>query len=256
LVYKYIFSLILIFFISCSEIDRDNILDPKNPSSSRDRILLLEAFVNTNNPLPYNDYALEAIDDLAVDDDIKNHLIILEYHRDTQEFSDPLEVDNTESIYTNYINYGLGRFKGVPDLFLNGAVARVQGASAASNVKDRVKAFATNQLLEDGEYTIEVDFELNGSNIEGKYRIARLGKESSASTFLRMIITYNSGTTGKRTVSRVSTPFSIGAINSGKYIEEDFEIPGVPAGKAEKLVLILSDNLGINILHAIEREIL
>ena len=54
MVYRYIFSLVFLFVISCSEIDRDNILDPKNPSSKRDKVLLLEAFVNTENPAPYN----------------------------------------------------------------------------------------------------------------------------------------------------------------------------------------------------------
>jgi len=258
LVYKYIFSLLIIFLLSCSEIERDNILDPKNPSSHSDKVLLLEAFVNTNNPLDYNTYALNAIDALTLDDDIKNHLIVLEYHRDTQLYSDPLEADsfNTENIYNSYMSYDPERFKGVPDLFLNGAEARVQGASSAGNVSNRVKDFATEQLLENGEYTIEVDFTFSTGNIDGKYRVARLGDKASEPTLLRMMITYNSGVNGKSTVSRVSSPISVAAIDAGDFIEDDFQINNIPAAKAEKLVLVLTDIDGINVLHALERNIL
>jgi len=261
LVYKFIFSLLIVFSLSCSEIDRDNILDPKNPSSKRDRVLVLEAFVNTNNPLPYNNYALNAIETLSNDDDIKDHLIILEYHRDTQEYTDPLKVDslntNAENIYTDYINYDLlHRFKGVPDLFLNGATDRVQGASSSTSVTNRVKNLATEQLLDDGMFTIEADFDLDGSTINGTYRIARLGNQSADEMLLRMLITWDSGAMGKRTVSKVMSPLAVGPISSGKYIEDDFTVPNIPSGRAEKLVFVLTDITGLNILHAIERDIL
>jgi len=257
LAYKLIFSFILLVFLSCSEIERDNILDPKNPDSKRDKVILLEAFLNTNNPLDYNQYALDAIEALALDNDINKRLIFLEYHRDTQQYSDPLIVDpvNMEDLYERYIDYDPDRFKGVPDLFLNGAADRVQGASSASNVVSRVKKLATQQLLKYGEYTIEVDFNLNGSTIDGTYRVARLANQSSEEMQLRMIITYNSGATGKQTVSRLPIPLALDKIDSGDYLEDSFEINNVPAGKAEKLILVLTDESGINVLHAIERKI-
>ena len=259
MVYKYIFSLLLIILVSCKEIDRDNILDPKNPSSKSEKILVLEAFVNTADNLHlFNEYALAAIDELTSDDDLKGHLIVLEYHRDTQQYTDPLEADsfNTEALYNSYLSIDAARFKGVPDLFLNGAEARVQGASNATNVFNRVKDLAIDQLLDDGQYTIEADFELNGETISGTYRIARLGNISSNPMQLRMVITWDSGETCKKTVSRVATPLQISKIDAGKYIESDFTIDGIPAGKAEKLILILTDDSGVNILHALEKEIL
>ena len=52
LVFKYIFSILIIFSTACSEIDRDNILDPKNTSSKRESVVLIEAFINTSSGVP------------------------------------------------------------------------------------------------------------------------------------------------------------------------------------------------------------
>ena len=92
--------------------------------------------------------------------------------------------------------------------------------------------------------------------INGTYRIARLGNESSAEMLLRMLITWNSGDNGKWSVSKALSPVAVDQISSGKYLEKDFSIPNVPAGRAEKLVLVLTDITGLNVLHAIEKDIL
>jgi hypothetical protein len=101
-----------------------------------------------------------------------------------------------------------------------------------------------------------VDFDLNGSTIDGNYRIARLGDQSADEMLLRMLITWDSGDTGQWTVSKVMSPLAVDQIGSGKYIEEEFTIPNVPSGRAEKLILVLTDITGQNVLYAIERDIL
>ena len=73
---------------SCKDIPRDNILDPKNPSSKQDKVLLLEAFVNTSHHTPYNYYVLHAIETLSMDENLKDRLIFIEYHRDAIDSSD------------------------------------------------------------------------------------------------------------------------------------------------------------------------
>jgi hypothetical protein len=72
--------LVSILLISaCEDIPRDNLLDPQNPDSYTSSIILLEAFVNTNNPLPYNLWALEALDEIGGLYGTK--IVIAEYHR-------------------------------------------------------------------------------------------------------------------------------------------------------------------------------
>lgn len=268
MVYKYIFSLIFIFFLSCSEIDRDNILDPKNPDSKTDKVLLLEAFVNTSDSLPssipYNQYALDAIETLKMDDNLSDKLIVVEYHRNVTNpvYDDILTFPEIENWYEQYTTkYDLEeRSKGVPDIFINGAASRVQGASNSDVVENRLRIITTDLLLEDGEYTIEADINQNGNEISGKYRVAKLGKSSSEGTILRIIAVYDAEFTdgidnaGHRTVSYFENN-SIATISSGDYLEEDFQFI-VDNDKVEKLIFVLIDNSGLNVLHAIEKEIL
>ena len=56
-----IFNILIISY--CAEIDRDNLLDPKNSASSRQSVVVLEGFVTVSedeNQPQYNQYALEA----------------------------------------------------------------------------------------------------------------------------------------------------------------------------------------------------
>ncbi len=89
--FKYIkyFSLLLIVLFSCDDIDRDNILDPKNPASERPQIITVEAFVNTNPSAPHslNDTMLLSLD--QIEDEYANRIIVLDYHRNATNYIDP-----------------------------------------------------------------------------------------------------------------------------------------------------------------------
>lgn len=243
--------------------DRDNLLDPKNPDSKSDKVILLEAFVNTNNPLPYNDYALDAIDELELDDNLSGRLIVVEYHRNVSnsDYNDVYTLSGTESWYEHYITVQESKIKGAPDIFINGAYDRVQGASSTNNVVNRVKKYMTNQLIKDSEYTIEADANQNGNEIDGKFRVARLGNKSADEMVLRVITIYNASAidtsaynVGRRAVSYFEDHL-ISEINAGDYIEENFHF-SVSGSKAEKIIFVLMDSNMLNILHAIEKEIL
>ena len=58
---KYIFHLLvfLIILLRCGNLDRDNALDPKNPNSKANRIILIELFVVENTGYEYCNTALE-----------------------------------------------------------------------------------------------------------------------------------------------------------------------------------------------------
>ncbi len=260
LVFKYIFSFLVIISVACTEIDRDNILDPKNSSSKRESVLLLEAFINTSPNVPssytYNYDALEAIDSLA--DIYGDRLIWLEYHWNTSapdKYPDQWTLPLGEILYTKYTTgFDHGRTKGVPDLFVNGAKNRVQGASSVSNVITRVQKFTSELILQTSQFTIEAEFDVISNRIEGKYRIARLGNRRSDDMIMRIIITENNGSKGKRTVTQIEHPKPIDNIDAGEFVENDFSLQIDPQ-KSEKIMFILMDENGDEVFHAIEKEL-
>ena len=134
------FAFILIFAISCEDLKRDNLLDPKNEDGYRKSVVLMEAFVNTNNPYEYNEWSLNAAE--KVRDENRADVVLCEYHRnitlpDTtyiDEYSNP-EFDDLHKIYAEYSETGS---RSVPDVYLNGAENRINGASSQESVYNRI----------------------------------------------------------------------------------------------------------------------
>jgi len=262
LVFKYIFSFLVIISTACSEIERDNILDPKNTSSKRESILLVEAFINTSDGVPssytYNYDALEAIDSLS--DIYDDRFIWLEYHWNTStpdKYTDDLTVTQGEVHYKKYTtDYDPARSKGVPDIFINGAVNRVQGASEVSNVIKRVQDIASELILNNSDYTIEAEFDVLANQVEGTYRIARLGNSRSDKLQMRIISTEDNNDIGKgkRTVQAIAFPESIDRIEAGEFFEKEFNLQ-IEGFNPDKIIFILMDESGFKVLHAIEKEL-
>lgn len=74
----------------------------------------------------------------------------------------------------------------VPDVFINGYLQRVQGASSSSTVRERISKIVGNLVTEKNEYTIEADVRIDGSDIQANCRIARLGNRASDEMLLKM----------------------------------------------------------------------
>ena len=261
LMFRLIFSLILLSCIACSEIDRDNLLDPGNPSSTRENTILVEAFINTSSNIPaqitYNKEALNALEELK--NIYKDRIIVCEYHWNTTNpvYLDPLSLNNSASVYDTYIDAQEKeeeRVKGVPDIFINGALNRVQGASSAQNVVNRAKVFAGNILDKMADYTLEADIVNQGNNINITYRIARLGNQTSDEMRLRILTTYNSGETGTNTVNIIELPIIISQISAGKFKEDKIEIDST-GKQTDRVVLILLDQTASSVLCVLEKEI-
>ncbi|MCK4754801.1 MAG: hypothetical protein KAS58_06175, partial [Calditrichia bacterium] len=80
----------MVILISCKDIPRDNVLDPKNPDSYRAQVISLEAFVNTENDQMYNEYMLSALQTIV--NRYPGKLILLQYHRKAISFPDSLAI--------------------------------------------------------------------------------------------------------------------------------------------------------------------
>jgi len=176
-----------LLLISCKDIPRDNLLDPQNPESYQESIILLEAFVNTNNPYSYNQWALQAIDSIA--DIYGSRVVIAEYHRKTSLYNDSLFNQLFELLYDKYVQNSVSPVKGVPDVFINGTGNRVQGASSVSSVMSRLNAVLADQVILENHYTLQPgEVKINGSEMSASCTIARLGNRSSENLLLKMIL--------------------------------------------------------------------
>ncbi len=214
-----------LFFTACADLDRDNILDPKNASSKRDGRVVAELFTTTGPDVPavynqYNAYALNAIDSLQKD--YGPRFITLVYHRNSSRYKDAQAVPLVEPYYEEYtIHYDSGspgRFKGVPDLFINGPALRVQGASSVHSVIVRAQALINKVLPQSGLFTIESDIEKNGDNITGTLRIAPLGNKESPDLRVRVLLTRDDGLFQRVLV--LGNPVDIGIIKKGAFKEQ------------------------------------
>ena len=91
-------------------------------------------------------------------------------------------------LYEQYINKFDG-LKGVPDVFINGTVDRVKGASAVETAFTRINSALQPLLIENSFFTIEPNVSRNNTNLSISTKIARLGSESISDIRVRATIT-------------------------------------------------------------------
>ncbi len=181
-----VFCFSVVILISCKDIPRDNVLDPKNPDSYRAQVISLEAFVNTDNGQQYNQYMLSALKTIV--ERYPGKLTFAQYHRNVGSFEDSLEIIENENLYEQYVNQFDG-LKGVPDVFINGSVYRVKGASSVEAAIERIDTAIQPLLIENTFFTIEPTVTRSNSKISISTKIARLGSESISDIIVRATVT-------------------------------------------------------------------
>jgi hypothetical protein len=253
--FKY-FSLFLIVLFSCDDIERDNILDPKNPSSARPQIITVEAFVNTNDsiPNPFNDFLLIALDQL--EDKYSDKLTIAEYHRSIlPKYSDDLAINANEILYNTYfqgINSGI---KGVPDVYINGIAARVQGASSIASVLFRLEEALNPFLSQNSYFTIEPSITDDGSNFKISTKLAKLGSTDKENLLIKAIITsVFDDFLHQRVVKEIFRSQKIDKISNGETIE--VTLGEYPMEKMKlKVVFIITSEDELEVYQSIEVDL-
>jgi hypothetical protein len=177
-------AVIILFCSSCEDISRDNILDPKNPASRKDHILVIEAFVNTDEALPpYNFWMLNALHTLK--EKYGGALVICEYHRNLENYHDPYAGRDYDILHDAYTDT-----KGVPDVYINGSAARIQGSSGVENSLIRLEtALQEYDLLNNTSYfTIEPEITRQGAMVGMRVSIARLGSTAARNIAVKAIV--------------------------------------------------------------------
>lgn len=223
--YKFSYNLfiVVLLLMTCKDIPRDNILDPDNPNSYQSSIILIEAFVNTYNPLSYNQWALQALD--SVKEIYGSKILIVEYHRDTDQYTDPYSKPIFEPLYDKYVENSNSKIKGVPDLFINGKDQRVQGASGVNSVITRVNAILSELTIDNNHFTLEpADININGTTIKASCKIARLGKQMAQNLLLKLILIQRVNSLElKRVVTDLKTSNIISQLQAGEITAIKFD---------------------------------
>ena len=149
-IFKY--APLFLFFVltACKDIDRDNILDPKNPDSYRALTTMIEAFVNTENDQFYNQDMIAALN--SIKEQHGDKVVIAHFHRHAGTFMDSLSGQENEILYEKYIDqidtgciYKRTGYQDQGCIFCPGRPAENRGKTPAS--VDRKQLFYDRTIL-------------------------------------------------------------------------------------------------------------
>jgi hypothetical protein len=247
-------ALFIIFFISCGDLDRSNPLDPKNPNSHTAQIVLIEAFVSQVRDEPYSNYALDALENLS--DDYKNSVIVLEYHVNSSIGDDSLA---TEENYKRYKEYEMNESKrAVPDIYISGDFARIQGASSVDAAQDRYLEVLPTAINEVSNFTIEAQATLKAMELQINVSVAQLGKDDAQNVLINGVIVRDYYTKNQRqVVSRFTLLEAISTLEAGTIQTFKFSMQLTPDIINDDLQVIVFGQVGKSgpVLQAVRAEL-
>ena len=257
---KYLFSLLLLLLLAnCSDIPRDNLLDPKNPDGFTDSVILIEAFVNTSSTIPggFSEMAEEGLNE--VQDFYGSQVIIVAYHRDVQTYDDSLNTEASNIRFTELHDaYTDGKSipRAVPDIFINGAGRRVSGASSATSVAEQVR-HKTVDLTDEKNYLsmdVQATF-LQYNEIQVSCRIASLGNKSTKNKKLRLIYLREGQTSGALpAVLDLVMGENMPDISKGGIVKVTFD-SFTFTERPDKIVVAVTSDDGLEIDQAVIKEL-
>ena len=257
---RFIFKLLVLLSLlltACEDIPRDNILDPKNPSGTRPQIISLEAFVNTDTLIPfdYNFQLLEALNQL--ESKYEHQIVILEYHRNVQNYVDPDHSIENEALYTKYVDYAQPDSKGVPDVFINGTTARVQGAyDATGSTKIRLEQAIEPLLIRNSSYAIEPKINKISAGYEISTIIARLGNSSGMNLLVKaVIISQDDNEYQRRVVKLISKSNVITEIEPGEIKEVNFPVYQKTDQNPESIIFFITSDDEVRVYQTLKVDL-
>jgi len=243
---------------ACSDIPRDNLLDPKNKNSIRPQIVAVDVFVNTGNDQQYNQYMLSALNQLQLK--YQDQITIAEYHRNVStnpDFDDSLALSDNELLYDAYTAAFTPFLQGVPDVFLNGRAARVQGASSAATAAVRLEEALQLLLLQNSYFTIEVEtFGRSGSQADLTVQLARLGSEDAQDILLKAVLTEQIDNQFlKRVVRSIRKSDIIPDLSAGEIKTCEFHLDDLEAGAHYDLHFYVTSDDELNVYQSLEMSL-
>ncbi len=219
--YGYIFLCSLFFItVACSDLDRTNPLDPRNPNSKRAETVLIESFVNQSGGDVIAS-SIEAFERLLTEYG-KESFIYLEHHVEKTSGTDPWALDASLSRYLLLVPQT--DEQAIPDVMFNGSKARVQGASDAEAAYQRYKVTLEAELARETTFTIEQQVAISANQINVSADIAKLGNTNS-SDIVAIVAIIEILDNGIRQIVRTwESVKSIGTLVHGEIVSVDRSI--------------------------------
>jgi hypothetical protein len=207
-------SLILFILLSCGDLERNNVLDPKNPNSEANRIVIVELFVVNNTGYEYCNTALGALEELCESENYRGKVLALEYHLKKDNLNDSYALTQC---YDRYVEYEpIQANRGIPDAFFNGKIERVQGASIAK-VKDRYETILAELTNNKSYFRFEAKKTIEGNSFGLNVKVVRLGTKKKENLNLIVVLYEDVGTDLHRYVVRkIFEHQTINTINPGE----------------------------------------
>ncbi|HPG38450.1 MAG TPA: hypothetical protein PLP19_02670 [bacterium] len=218
--------LLLILFVAvlaCDDLERNNPLDPKNPSSQRTETVLVESFVNQSGGA-YIASSLTAFDRLLREYG-EDAFVYLEHHIAETPGTDNNALDASLNRYKVFVPETAGQ--GIPDVFFNGLQGRVQGASDADAAYLRYNTELEKELGRQCYFTIEAKTTRKGDNLTVSAQIARLGSEEAKDIVIyAAVLSKAPGSKYRRIVKAFVTMDAFEDFNHGeiKSVKRDIDI--------------------------------
>jgi hypothetical protein len=242
----------LLFLSACEELERTNPLDPRNPNSERRQVVLVEAFINTATP--FSDFAIKALDSLALAFPLQQ-VVIVEYHLSSVAYPD------ASASPANLVRYNnlTAATPAVPDVFFNGFLQRVQGASSVATALLRYRRAVQNEIDKIAHFTLAAQKTTSATNVAVDVTVARLGSENFENFIVGAIAWEDLGAAGRHHVVRqVLAPENFSGIAAGekKSVRLAGALAGVSNAQRVQVVVIVerATSRGREVLQAVLAE--
>ncbi len=238
----------LLLLCACEALERNNLLDPRNPRSERQRVTLVEAFVN--DATPFSPFALTALDSLSSAFSA-DQILIVEHHLPSANYADAHALPESADRYRDLA----AADRGVPDVFFNGSALRLQGASDARNASTRYRGALQTAHSEIAYLTIEARKNILATTIEIDATFAPLGNNGLSAFAVQAMVWEDLGPTGHHHVVRkVFSPEIFSGIAAGETRSVRFEasLLGVRDSARLQAAVMIEHNtdLGKEVLQA------
>ncbi len=193
--YYNVFLLLTILSLGCTDLARDNTLDPKNSDAEASQTAVVESFImhytNVDSVPAVIQNSQNALYELK--GDYGSASLILEYHMSPSNpaFRDTFSSANIELRYNN--EYRGSTARGFPHVFFNGKQTWIQGASSQATAKDRYKIILDSLTLKKVRLYCEGTARILGDSLSVNGRIARYGDAEISNLLVEMLVIEDRG---------------------------------------------------------------
>lgn len=181
---------------------------------------MIEAFVNLETGSPYDGYMTAALDSL-----IKRYpdrVLIAEYYRNVQNYKTPYHLSENDVLYGHYVEVFPNDIKGLPDVFINGTNARIQGASSVESALFRLQQSILTRISDISEFSMEMAYSVNGKQISPTVTLAKLGNSDAQNLLVKIVLISRMDNLHRRVVTASVKSPRIAQMDHGEIQKIDF----------------------------------